>query len=88
MYGFGISQKQQMIQELAFVLNKRSYIHEVNDTKVVIKHEHDGRLIECTAMDGAYTITCNVARNTTKQRKTLQGAINIITTALNETEIM
>ncbi|PFW95194.1 hypothetical protein [Bacillus pseudomycoides] len=88
MHGFGVSKEQQMIQELAFVLNKRSYIHEVNDTKMVITHEHDGRVIECTAIDGAYVVTCNVARNTTKQRKTLQGAINIITTALNETEIM
>ncbi|MDR4170363.1 hypothetical protein [Bacillus nitratireducens] len=88
MHGFGISKEQQMIQELSFVLNKRSYIHEVNDTKVVVTQEHDGRVIECTAIDGAYVVTCNVARNTTKQRKTLQGAINIITTALNETEIM
>ncbi|PEA67721.1 hypothetical protein [Bacillus toyonensis] len=79
MHGFGISKEQQMIQELAFVLNKRSYIHEVNDTKVTITHEHDGRSIECAAIDGAYVVTCNVARNTTKQRKTLQGAINIIT---------
>lgn len=88
MHGFGVSKEQQMIQELAFVLNKRHYIHEVNNTKVTITHEHDGRMIECVAIDGAYVITCNVARNTTKQRKTLQGAINIITTALNETEIM
>ncbi|ENJ6135013.1 hypothetical protein AB1Z82_001108 [Bacillus cereus] len=88
MHGFGISKEQQMIQELAFVLNKRNYTHEVKNTKAVITHEHDGRIIECTAIDGAYVITCNVARNTTKQRKTLQGAINIITTALNETEIM
>ncbi|WP_075308559.1 hypothetical protein [Bacillus wiedmannii] len=79
MHGFGISKEQQMIQELAFVLNKRSYIHEVNNATVTITHEHDGRLIECTAIDGAYTITCNVARNTTTQRKTLQGAVNIIT---------
>ncbi|MGE6364486.1 hypothetical protein ACQKD9_11905 [Bacillus paramycoides] len=78
MHGFGISKEEQMIQELAFVLNKRSYIYEVNDTKVVIKHEHDGRLIECTAIDGAYVITCNAIQNTTTQRKTLQGAVNII----------
>ncbi|HGE7613626.1 TPA: hypothetical protein ACGC1O_004934 [Bacillus cereus] len=89
MHGFGVSKEQQMIQELAFVLNKRNYTHKVvNNTKVIVTHEHDGRVIECTAIDGAYVITCNVARNTTKQRKTLQGAINIITTALNETEIM
>ncbi|PGM93259.1 hypothetical protein [Bacillus cereus] len=78
MHGFGVSKEQQMIQELAFVLNKRSYIHKVNDTKVVITHEHDGRVIECAAVDGAYVVTCNAIQNTTTQRKTLQGAVNII----------
>ncbi|MGQ7776816.1 hypothetical protein [Bacillus sp. WC2507] len=78
MHGFGVSKEQQMIQELAFVLNKRSYIHEANDTKLVITHEHDGRLIECATIDGAYVIICNAIQNTTTQRKTLQGAVNII----------
>ncbi|PHD29920.1 hypothetical protein [Bacillus wiedmannii] len=79
MYGFGVSKEQEMIRELSFVLNKRSYIHEVNDIKVVITHEHDGRLIECMAIDGAYVITCNTIQDTTTQRKTLQGAVNVIT---------
>lgn len=79
MHGFGVSKEQQMIQELSFVLDKRNYIHEVNDTKVVITHEHDGRVIECTAIDGVYVITCNAIQNTTTKRKTLQGAVNIIT---------
>ncbi|MEH7668962.1 hypothetical protein V7419_19765 [Bacillus sp. JJ689] len=83
MYGFGISKEQQMIQELAFVLNKRNYTHEVvNNTKVIVTHEHDGRMIECVAIDGAYTITYAI-QNTTTQRKTLQGTVNVIASKLS-----
>ncbi|HDR7260261.1 TPA: hypothetical protein QCX12_003984 [Bacillus paranthracis] len=80
MHGFGISKEQQMIQELSFVLNKRKYIHEVIDTKITITH--NGEAIEVTAVDGAYVIKCghysDVIHKKTTQRKTLQGAVNMI----------
>ncbi|EMX0192422.1 hypothetical protein AAFX88_003427 [Bacillus cereus] len=79
-HGFGISKEQQMIEELSFVLNKRKYIHEVIDTKITITY--NGEVIEVTAVDEAYIIKCvcdsgTIHRKTT-QRKTLQGAVNMI----------
>lgn len=87
-YDFGISKEQQMIQELSFVLNKRNYIHEVIDTKITITHS--GEVIEVTAVDEAYMIKCGhdsgAIHRKTKKRKTLQGAVNLITVMFDESE--
>ncbi|PEY76279.1 hypothetical protein [Bacillus thuringiensis] len=86
MHGFGVSKEQQMIQELAFVLSKRNYGHEVNDIKIMISHR--GEPIEVTAVDGTYVIKCGhgsgIVRKKTTKRKTLQSAVNVITATLNE----
>ncbi|HFJ9299704.1 hypothetical protein Q0N71_06105 [Bacillus thuringiensis] len=88
MHGFGISKEQQMIQELSFVLNKRKYTHEVVDTKIMITY--NGEPIEVTAVDEAYMIKYGrdsgiIHRKTTK-RKTLQGAVNLITVMFGESK--
>ncbi|HDR3650355.1 TPA: hypothetical protein QCO08_002621 [Bacillus anthracis] len=87
-HGFGISKEQQMIEELSFVLSKRKYIHEVIDTKITITL--NGEAIEVTAVDGAYVIKygCDSGTNhrKTTKRKTLQGAVNLVTVMFDESK--